>query len=80
MQKKDLVRVIILGLYSDNEACATFRGEERKPKMSKVLRAFFLGIREFRCPFATKIDTFAELDAYECGVDGMHRLTLGRFR
>lgn len=80
MQKKDLARVIILGLYSDNEACTTFRGEERKPKMSKVLRAFFLGIREFRRPFATKIDTFAELDAYECGVAGMHRLTLGRFR
>ena len=80
MQKKDLARVIILGLYSDNEACATFRGEERKPKMFKLLKAFFLGIREFRRPFATKIDTFAELDAYECGVAGMHRLTLGRFR
>ena len=48
--------------------------------MFKLLKAFFLGIREFRRPFATKIDTFAELDAYECGVAGMRRLTLGRFR
>ena len=48
--------------------------------MFKTLRAFFLGMREFRRPFATKIDTVAELDAYECGVAGMHRITLGRFR
>ena len=48
--------------------------------MFKTLRAFFLGMWEFRRPFATKIDTFAELDAYECGAAGMHRLTLGRFR
>jgi len=48
--------------------------------MFKLFKAFFLGMREFRRPFATKIDTFAELDAYECGVTGMHRLTLGRFK
>ncbi len=48
--------------------------------MFKLLKAFFLGIREFRRPFATKIDTFAELDAYECGVQGMHRLTFNRYK
>ena len=48
--------------------------------MFKTLRAFFLGIREFRRPFATKIDTFAELDAYECGVAGMHRITFNYYR
>ena len=48
--------------------------------MFKLLKAFLLGIREFRRPFATRIDTFDELDAYECGAEGMHRLTLGRFR
>ena len=48
--------------------------------MFKTLRAFFLGMREFRHPFATKIDTFAELDAYECGVTWMHRITFNIYR
>jgi hypothetical protein len=46
----------------------------------KLIRAFILGMIEFRRPFATKIDTFSELEAYELGALGMHRLTLGVFK
>ena len=49
-------------------------------KMFKMLRAFYLGVLEFRRPFATRIDTFDEVDAYELGALGMHRLTFGRFK
>ena len=35
--------------------------------MVKLIRAFILGMIEFRRPFATKIDSFKELDAYDMG-------------
>jgi hypothetical protein len=48
--------------------------------MLKLIKAFILGMIEFRRPFATKIDTFDELEAYELGALGMHRITFGVFR
>ncbi len=48
--------------------------------MLKLVRAFVLGMIEFKRPYATKIDTFPELEAYELGALGMHRLTLGVFK
>jgi len=48
--------------------------------MLKLIKAFILGMIEFRRPFATKIDTFYELEAYELGALGMHRITFGVFR
>jgi len=44
----------------------------------KLIRAFVLGMIEFRRPYATKIDTFSELEAYELGALGMIRLTSWR--
>lgn len=46
--------------------------------MLKLVRAFVLGMIEFRRPYASKIDTFAELEAYELGTLGMIRITSWR--
>jgi len=48
--------------------------------MFKLVRAFVLGMIEFRRPYASKIDTFPELEAYELGTLGMHRITFGVFK
>ncbi len=47
--------------------------------MIKLIRAFVLGMIEFRSSFTTHTNTLEERDAYDLGREGMHRLTLRVF-
>lgn len=46
--------------------------------MTKI-KAFFLGIAEFRSDLTTSFDDWETLDAYEWGREWAHRLTFRRF-
>lgn len=46
--------------------------------MSK-LKAFLLGMREFRLSFTTHFDDYDLLTAYDSGREWAHRLTFRRF-
>ena len=43
------------------------------------IRAFLLGVREFRLSFTTSYDNEALLEAYDWGREVAHRVTLRRY-
>ena len=45
----------------------------------KKIKAFFLGVAEFRLSFTTHFDDDALLEAYDTGREWAHRLTFRRF-
>ena len=47
--------------------------------MTKLIRAFILGMLEFRLSFTIRTDSVEETEAYDFGRESMHRLTLRMF-
>lgn len=45
----------------------------------KTLRAFLLGVQEFRCSFTTLYSDNGLMRAYDLGREWAHRLTFRRF-
>lgn len=44
-----------------------------------AIKAFLLGMREFRSDFTTNLDAEGLQDQYDCGREWAHRLTFRRF-